>query len=277
MTLKENDLGLLLYDLCVVDVDTKEQASALEKRFPELLKAPAVTTKRGVHYYFARSPLADKAGYYDSHGAVEEGIDFKSRCFSGGRGLVLIPPSSGKEWLRKPWELFPSGALPDISDALLAAVAAPAHPPITIRVRAAGAAPDSPGVDFTSSVLASASFFQARESFQSLAGGAGGGEGQPLEHTLEEGYSTDDVSDLIRLAEAKEALHGESLSPSQYEDHLRCLLKLADFLGLQEGAMAQLRAQGPGGGRNRADLMRVDAAWASEVILAAKRTERIDR
>ena len=55
---KDSDLGLLLYDMCVVDVDTKEKAAELEQRFPELRKAPAVSTARGMHYYFARSPLA---------------------------------------------------------------------------------------------------------------------------------------------------------------------------------------------------------------------------
>jgi len=273
---KESDLGLLLYDLCVVDCDTREVAKALEARFPELLAAPAVTTKRGIHYYFARSPFSDTAGFFDSHGAVLPDVDFKSRCLSGGRGLVLIPPSTGKSWLRKPWELFPSsGALPEISDALLVAVAAPAHPPITIRVRAAGAAPDAPAVEFTSSVLASASYFQARVSFQNLASGAAAG-GEAIDHTLEEGYSVEDIPDLIRLAEGKEALRGESMSACEYDAHLRSLLKLADFLGLQEGAMAALRAQAPGGGRNRADLMRVDAEWASEVIAAAKRAQKMD-
>ena len=285
-----------------MDVDTKEKAKTLEERFPELLQAPAVITARGMHYYFARSPLAvrsgaaplwmshrrrgmltfsppcqDNDGYYDSHGAVEPDVDLKTRCFTGGRGLVLVPPSSGKQWLRKPWELYPSGELPDIPDALLRAVGMPAHAPGAIRVRAAGEPSSAPGVEFTAHILGNAAYFQAKERFQRAASGgdAGSGEEQALEYTLEEGYTVDDIADLIRLAQGEDALHGESISPAEYEGHVASILKLADFLGVQEGPMAALRAQASGGGRNRADLMRVDAAWAKEVITAAKRAGRM--
>ena len=122
------------------------------------------------------STSQDAAGYYDSHGAVEADVDFKSRCFTGGRGLVLVPPSQGKTWLQKPWELCLAGDLPDIPDALLRAVATPAHPPATIRVRAAGDPATSPGVEFTSSILGSAAYFQAK------GAGAGAHAGGGLHH-----------------------------------------------------------------------------------------------
>jgi hypothetical protein len=50
------DLCIVLQNLVVVDVDTEEQAVALEARFPVLLEAPAEATKRGRHYFFVRTP-----------------------------------------------------------------------------------------------------------------------------------------------------------------------------------------------------------------------------
>ena len=43
--------------LCVIDLDDPSQQSALEAQFPVLLNVPCERTKRGLHYFFARSPL----------------------------------------------------------------------------------------------------------------------------------------------------------------------------------------------------------------------------
>ncbi len=76
---KTDDLCILLKTLCVIDVDSVEQASALEERFPILREVPCELTKRGKHYFFARSPQADILGYYDGPAQRVKGIDFK-RC-----------------------------------------------------------------------------------------------------------------------------------------------------------------------------------------------------
>lgn len=90
------DLGILLRDLCVVDVDTVADADALEARFPELLAAPAEATARGRHYFFVRSPLADSSGYYDGRAQRMPTVDFKTRAWGGGSGFVVVAPSTNK-------------------------------------------------------------------------------------------------------------------------------------------------------------------------------------
>jgi hypothetical protein len=87
---------LLLYDLCVIDVDTQADADALEARFPELAAAPMATTSRGRHYYFSRSPLADAHGYYDGAAQRTPNVDFKTRAGGGGSGFVVMAPSVNK-------------------------------------------------------------------------------------------------------------------------------------------------------------------------------------
>jgi hypothetical protein len=64
------DLGVLLQELCVIDVDDVALADGLEARFPELKTAAAVQTRKGRHYYFTRSALADAHGYYDGAAQV---------------------------------------------------------------------------------------------------------------------------------------------------------------------------------------------------------------
>ena len=54
-------------------MDTEEQADALEKAYPILLTTPCEKTKRGRHYFFARSDLCDADGYYDGHSQREKG------------------------------------------------------------------------------------------------------------------------------------------------------------------------------------------------------------
>lgn len=95
-TLDEKDVGLLLRDLCVVDVDTFADADALEARFPELRAAPAEATARGRHYFFTRSPLADEHGYYDGAAQRTPTVDFKTRAWGGGSGFVVVAPSQDK-------------------------------------------------------------------------------------------------------------------------------------------------------------------------------------
>ena len=94
--LASKDVGILLRDLCVVDVDTAADAEALEARFPELRAAPAEATARGRHYFFARSHRADAHGYYDGPAQRTPAVDFKSRAWGGGSGFVVVAPSTNK-------------------------------------------------------------------------------------------------------------------------------------------------------------------------------------
>ena len=94
--LAAKDVGILLRDLCVVDVDTVADADALEARFPELLAVPAEATARGRHYFFTRSATADKLGYYDGAKQRTPTVDFKTRAWGGGSGFVVVAPSTNK-------------------------------------------------------------------------------------------------------------------------------------------------------------------------------------
>lgn len=96
------------------------------------------TTKKGAHYFFLRSELADTSGCFDGAGqivvdGVKLKVDFKSVTSTGSGGVIVVSPSRHKQWVR---ELY-SHPLAIISDALLMAVAVPKG---TQRAQASGVA-----------------------------------------------------------------------------------------------------------------------------------------
>lgn len=122
------EVGVLLHDLCVVDVDDMATATLMESQFPVLTHVPSEDTRRGRHYFFARSRKADTEGYYCSHSARINHVDFKTRHANGTRSLVIVAPSSSKKWVRRPWDR--DALFIPIPDALLDAVALPqSHAP----------------------------------------------------------------------------------------------------------------------------------------------------
>jgi hypothetical protein len=121
----EQDVGILLYHLCVVDVDCEALALELEASHAVLSTVPCARTRKGRHYYFERSALADAGGYFDGRAQRVAKVDFKTRASGGTSGLIVAAPSEGKDWIREPWTTHPHGELPVIPDALLEAVAAP--------------------------------------------------------------------------------------------------------------------------------------------------------
>jgi P4 family phage/plasmid primase-like protien len=113
--------GILLRSLCAVDIDSESLAEDMETRYPEMRRAPMERTRKGRHYVFVRPEWADEESYYDGsrqHGQTLE-VDFKSVCSTGTSGLLVVCPSSSKEWVRPPWEHEPF----PISRSLLEAVA----------------------------------------------------------------------------------------------------------------------------------------------------------
>ena len=132
---RQFDVGILLSDLCCVDVDCIGVAQELERRFPALRAAPCETTTKGAHYYFSRSPRADAHGHYDGARQRNPKVDFKTRCANGTRGFVVVAPSTGKTWVRAPWDVCPHGPAPEVPDDLLDAVARARHPPVRLHVR----------------------------------------------------------------------------------------------------------------------------------------------
>jgi hypothetical protein len=59
---KEEDIGMVLQDLCVVDIDCMGIDREMNVRFLNSRRLCA-RTKKGHHYFFKRSKLADDGGY----------------------------------------------------------------------------------------------------------------------------------------------------------------------------------------------------------------------
>eukprot|EP00798_Chlamydomonas_sp_ICE-L_P029908 gene29908-17979_t len=94
------DAGVLLRQLCVVDVDNEKLVKHLEEIFPILNHVPTKITRAGRHYWFLRSALAEEEEYYDGPAQRIPGVDFKSVAATGTSGFVVIAPSKGKKWIR---------------------------------------------------------------------------------------------------------------------------------------------------------------------------------
>jgi hypothetical protein len=124
---KAFDACLLLNDLCVIDVDTLELAEELERTFPLLASVPRVATKRGRHYWFQRSTDADLRGYYDGAAQRVKGIDFKSKYQNGTSGVILVAPSSDKQWMDQRCTILQPDKVVPIPLEILDHVAVPRH------------------------------------------------------------------------------------------------------------------------------------------------------
>lgn len=132
---KDFEIGILCNRLCVIDVDDVEVIKQLEEKFPVLTQpfVPKQMTKRGCHYFFKRSLLADTKGYYNGSSQVIKGVDLKTKCSTGTCSVLITCPSPNKQWIVPPWQ----GVLIEIPDDLLQAVAKPSplpEPKLTTKV-----------------------------------------------------------------------------------------------------------------------------------------------
>ena len=125
-----SDVCVVLYDLCVVDVDTPEAAKALESRFPALKTAACERTKRGFHYWFERPKQADDMLVFTGHSAVVPGVDFLTLTSTGTGSIVCVCPSKDKTWIRAPWDTD----MRPVPGDLLLAVAAPSVRPVSLKI-----------------------------------------------------------------------------------------------------------------------------------------------
>eukprot|EP00798_Chlamydomonas_sp_ICE-L_P025510 gene25510-11163_t len=87
------DAGVLLRQLCVVDVDNEKLVKHLEEIFPILNHVPTEITRAGRHYWFLRSALAEEEEYYDGPAQRIPRVDFKSVAATGTSGFVVIAPN----------------------------------------------------------------------------------------------------------------------------------------------------------------------------------------
>ncbi len=128
--------SILLDKMCVVDADTLDAIKTIERHCDSdpvarlaLSTCPIQQTKQGRHYFFARPSWADEEGYWDGARQHRDkksiDADFKSRCSTGTRGVLVVSPSENKTWLagRAPWS--PGVSLPQLPRALADLVAKP--------------------------------------------------------------------------------------------------------------------------------------------------------
>ena len=92
----DHQIGFIVSDdYLVLDADSPESVAAIWKIEKEFSEPPrmVVTTKKGEHHYFKRSP--DTTAKTSSHSTKQypERIDVKT-----GRSLVVLPPSTGKSF-----------------------------------------------------------------------------------------------------------------------------------------------------------------------------------
>lgn len=107
------DWALLLDRICVLDADDEQAFTAIESiedldAREAVMRCPMQHTSKGRHYLFLRPSWADAEGYWDGARQSPMGlnVDFKSRCSTGTRGVLVIAPSKGKTWAagRAPWD-----------------------------------------------------------------------------------------------------------------------------------------------------------------------------
>lgn len=109
-----NNCCILLKSIIVIDIDLASLIDKYEDMFPILKKCPQVATKKGRHYYFSRTSMCDFYKLYDRSrcfGIDNDEIDFKTICSTGTAGVVVIPPSINKKWIKPLWKT----PMPDFS------------------------------------------------------------------------------------------------------------------------------------------------------------------
>jgi len=100
-----------LRGLLVLDFDTKSLYADFANKFEQLHTCPLVSTAKGFHAYFLRSPLCnalqltDGARQFEDENGTKLELDIKSYTKSGidghpTSGYIVVPPSSGKVWIR---------------------------------------------------------------------------------------------------------------------------------------------------------------------------------
>lgn len=114
-----NALSICLRDrLMILDVDDHKWCDWFEQEFPESKTTVCCATKKGKHFYFLRNKQTDETGLFDGARQLKEcstencieglqyddgvilPIDIKTVCKTGTGGLITIPPSPHKSWVR---------------------------------------------------------------------------------------------------------------------------------------------------------------------------------
>jgi hypothetical protein len=242
----------------VVDCDCVGVADALERRFPVLLDAPMETTRKGRHYFFRRSALADARGYYDGARQRMASVDFKTRCETGTGGVIAVAPSTNKCWVRALWS---SDGLAAIPDDLLDAVARPRHVPATLSLHFVDTGEDLQVVDCP--------YIGRMAYFAMFVGDDGTGD----ETVNVPNCTSRQLLQLLELCKTGEVrwlepFDGAGAVPSQHAALMRALKQSADYIGLPMRYMDYF-ADGYGTAARREALNTVSPQWATAAILDA--------
>ena len=118
---EHKNLGLLLHDLFVLDFDVEEghheprDLTMFQSLFPGAIERcpTARTAKGGLHVFWRRTPLADELGLWDNarglHAADGDTLllDIKTRCSTGTRSNLCVPPHASRHWVRSLLDLEP--------------------------------------------------------------------------------------------------------------------------------------------------------------------------
>ena len=105
---RDGCLIILSDDLIVIDVDDLEVMVRLEEEIGELKETVCCETAKGRHYYFRATARSREAHLKDGARQMRAAgsdwaypIDIKTMSSSGTGGLISIPPSPNKMWLRE--------------------------------------------------------------------------------------------------------------------------------------------------------------------------------
>ena len=106
--LETGALVLLPASVIVVDIDDDGIAETIMGAQDEFRQTVTCKTSKGWHFWFKRTAAADGAGMRDGARAMRDEagqpfpIDIKTLCATGTRGVISIPPSPRKTWVRSP-------------------------------------------------------------------------------------------------------------------------------------------------------------------------------
>jgi hypothetical protein len=254
-------VGILLHELCVVDVDDVAISSSLEVEFPDLCRAVCEETRRGRHYLFSRTVLADELGCYDARCPQRPGIDFKTITRSGTGGFIVVAPSPGKSWIRPPW----TTPLTPIPDALLIALCSPRPQPCLSAVFVFTDEPGRPTLSveknpWLAQMDTLIPFFEVDDD-SGHGHGHGHGNDIDMDPDVPVGIQLSNcdpinLAALLRVCEVRDIPDVTFLAPLKVQS----LQRHADFLGLAPRATQCLRP--PFGSLyRRADLASLDSEW----------------
>ena len=106
-----NSLGILLYNIFVIDFDNIKDVEKFKFLFPDDFNNNTIQeqTKKGAHFYFLRPVIFDELKIFHRTKIFKDennnklDIDLINRYENGTRGIINIAPSLNKKWIVEPW------------------------------------------------------------------------------------------------------------------------------------------------------------------------------